>query len=205
MSVMAQRIGSNAGSNPDSVYNKSRPQVYLAGPFTQHLVYEGDPDGLGDPKGSIGPDSRWRRVLQATAQALEAVGWSVFLPHRDVSAWGDREIGPGVVADECLQAVMASDVVVALMAESFGTHVEVGAALGCGVPTVVVRSTSSTESFFASGVASSSWVGELVVSALDELPGAVRSEAFRKALDNATTARRQNVGGMARPLQPSRA
>jgi len=180
---------SDLAHEPRSQYRRRRPRVYLAGPFTQHLVYEADQEGVDAPKGTIGPTSEWRRVLLATAQALEQAGWSVFLPHRDVSAWGDRNIGPGVVAQECLEAVMASDAVIAFMAESFGTHVEVGAALGSGVPTVVVRNTTSTESYFASGVAASSWVGELIVSRLDDLPSAVRNGAFQGALDNASAAR----------------
>jgi len=165
------------------------PRIYIAGPFTQHLSYA-EPSAASDnhvddalePKALIGQDSRWRRTLLAAASALEQRGWSVFLPHRDVSAWGERNITPGDVARECLEAVMASDAVVAFMGESFGTHVEVGAAVGAGIPTVVVRSSTSTESFFASGVASSSFVGELVVAALDDIPQAIDDGGFEEAL-----------------------
>jgi hypothetical protein len=166
------------------------PRIYIAGPFTQHLSYAKDSaasdnhqDDELEPKALIGQDSRWRRTLLAAASALEQLGWTVFLPHRDVSAWGERDITPGDVARECLAAVMASDAVVAFMGESFGTHVEVGAAVGAGIPTVVVRSDTSTESFFASGVASSSFVGELVVDALDDLPRAIGDGGFEKALE----------------------
>lgn len=165
------------------------PRIYIAGPFTQHLSHAKPPTPPNDldsdelePKALIGQDSGWRRTLLAAASALEQRGWSVFLPHRDVSEWGERDITPGDVARECLEAVMASDAVVAFMGESFGTHVEVGAAVGAGIPTVVVRSGTSTESFFASGVASSSFVGELVVDALDDIPQAIDDGDFEKAL-----------------------
>jgi nucleoside 2-deoxyribosyltransferase len=118
----------------------------------------------------------------AAAAVLEQRGWSVFLPHRDVSAWGERDITPGEVAQECLEAVISSDAVIALMGESFGTHVEVGAAVGAGIPTVVVRSDASTESFFASGVASTSFVAELIVDDLDDIPQAIDGGGFEEAL-----------------------
>jgi nucleoside 2-deoxyribosyltransferase len=165
-------------------------RIYLAGPFTQHLSFA-PAIGLGphsDATGSTGAakfESSWRRTLLEAACSLESLGWSVFLPHRDVSAWGEREITPGDVARECLAAVMASDALIAFMGESFGTHVEVGVALGVRIPTVLVRSDESTESYFAGGVASSSLVGELVVRALEELPRVIERGDFDLALDRA--------------------
>jgi hypothetical protein len=176
-------------SEPDE-----RPQIYLAGPYTQHLVFTEasvgpSADLVQPPGGLIGPESAWRQILLATSQALEHLGWSVFLPHRDVSAWGERAISPGTVARECLEAVVGSDVVLAVMGESFGTHVEVGAALAAGIPAVVIRSSSSSESYFASGVAESSWVGELSLEALEQLPHAVGRNIFGLAIRQAQEAR----------------
>jgi nucleoside 2-deoxyribosyltransferase len=171
-------------------------QIYLAGPFTQHLSHADSPEQDGgavasEPgsKALICPDSRWRRTLLAATSSLEDLGWTVFLPHRDVSAWGERDIAAGDVARECLEAVLASDALIAFMGESFGTHVEVGAALGLGIPTVVVRSDASAESYFASGVATSSFVGELIVDALDDIPQAIESGKFHEALDRASAGR----------------
>jgi nucleoside 2-deoxyribosyltransferase len=127
--------------------------------------------------------------LLATTEALERAGWSVFLPHRDVSRWGERHASPGTVAQECLEAVVASDVVVAVMGESFGTHVEVGAALARGIPVVLVRTSTSAESFFALAVAQSPWVGELLVPDLADMPQVVATDAFRAALEHASAAR----------------
>jgi nucleoside 2-deoxyribosyltransferase len=183
-------IDSSASSAKDNV----RRRIYLAGPFTQHLVLSDSPSdapaatGTTASGGVISPESVWRRTLLATSSALERLGWEVFLPHRDVSAWGERDISPGSVARECLEAVVRSDVVVAVMGESFGTHVEVGAALASGIPVVVVRSSSSLESFFACAVAESPWVGELSCSALEELPRVVQSNVFESALEKARAA-----------------
>jgi nucleoside 2-deoxyribosyltransferase len=172
-----------------------RRRIYLAGPFTSHLTSPAGSTGgsntsrtLPYAEGVIDSRSAWRRTLLATTEALERAGWSVFLPHRDVSRWGERDASPGMVARECLQAVVASDVVVAVMGESFGTHVEVGAALARGIPVVLVRTSTSAESFFALAVAQSPWVGELLVPDLADMPQMVASDAFRAALERASTA-----------------
>jgi nucleoside 2-deoxyribosyltransferase len=176
------------------INERTHGRIYLAGPFTAHLTFPGGPDGdlnSGEvpPGGVIAPQSTWRQTLLATAKALEADGWQVFLPHRDVSRWGERDASPGTVARECLEAVVSSDAVVAVMGESFGTHVEVGAALAKGIPVVVVRSSAAAESFFAMAVAQSPWVGELLVPALAEMPRVVATVAFQDALKRAGTAR----------------
>jgi nucleoside 2-deoxyribosyltransferase len=127
---------------------------------------------LTDPaqaaNGVIPHESPWRQLLEDTERALGLAGWSVFLPHREVSRWGSREITPGEVAAECLSAVALSDAVLAILGESFGTHVEVGMALGLGIPTVVVRSKQKTESYFDTGVADSGFVAPLILSDLRE-------------------------------------
>lgn len=171
-------------------------RLYLAGPFTAHLTFpSGSTGGPGtDPAqpqagGIIDSQSAWRRTLLATAGALEEAGWSVFLPHQEVSRWGERDASPGTVAQECLEAVVNSDVVLAVMGESFGTHVEVGAALARGIPVVLIRTSASAESFFALAVAQSPWVGELLVPDLAEMPKVVATDAFRAALAQAGNAR----------------
>ena len=174
---------------------RSKGRIYLAGPFTSHLTFPAnDPsgassDGLPQSGGVIDPQSAWRRTLQATTEALEASDWTVFLPHRDVSWWGEREVSPGVVARECLEAVVASDVVVAVMGESFGTHVEVGVALARGIPVVAVRCNTAAESFFALAVAESPWVGVLSVPTLSDMPKTIATSAFHEALHQARASR----------------
>lgn len=177
--------------------NGRRPKgrIYLAGPFTSHLTFPAsDPSGessdaLPQSGGVINPQSAWRRTLQATTEALEASDWTVFLPHRDVSWWGERNVSPGVVARECLEAVVTSDVVIAVMGESFGTHVEVGAALARGIPVVAVRCDTAAESFFALAVAESPWVGVLSVPTLSDMPKTIATAAFYEALRQARASR----------------
>jgi nucleoside 2-deoxyribosyltransferase len=162
-------------------------RVYLAGPFTE--VAEGG-SFSDDPStsGIIRPESPWRRILEATERVLRKKGWEVFLPHRDVSQWGSREASPGVIARECLQAVLGSDCIIAVMSRSFGTHVEVGTAIGGGIPTIVIEADDENVSFFAQAVAECDFVTSLRMANLRELPEIVAGLDFEDALRTAATA-----------------
>lgn len=164
-------------------------QVYLAGPFTSKTdgpVGDGTDSAAGGTMDVISGNSAWRWALLAAEQTLREAGWSVFLPHRDVSEWGARRIAAGDVVRECLAAVKKSDLVVALLEESFGTHVEVGVALGMGIPVVAVRCQDQAQSYFGGGIGPASLAGELVIPTIKGLADYLQGAEFGRAL---TTAR----------------
>lgn len=165
-------------------------RIYVAGAYTSAVSPAKENNGASTGSahainGVIPDESPWRQLLEDTEKALGLAGWSVFLPHREVSQWGSREVTPGEVAVECLAGVASSDAVLAILGESFGTHVEVGMALGLGIPTVVVRSKQRNESYFGSGVADSGLVAPLTLSDLGDLPSAVASSGFVSAYEQA--------------------
>lgn len=167
-------------------------RIYVAGAYTSAVSAANEADGVSVGSvhainGVIPDESPWRQLLEDTEKELRLAGWSVFLPHKEVSQWGCREITPGEVAAECLAAVASSDAVLAILGESFGTHVEVGMALGLGIPTVVVRSKQKAESYFGSGVADSGFVAPLTLADLRDLPSAVISGEFIAAYEQAMT------------------
>jgi hypothetical protein len=172
-------------------------RVYLAGPFTSKTDRDAagaadatdsvDATGSADVMDVISRRSAWRWALLAAEETLCRAGWSVFLPHRDVSEWGARRITPGDVVRECLSAVKESDVVVALLEESFGTHVEVGVALGMGIPVVVVRCQDQAQSYFGGGIGPASLAGELVIPTVRGLADGLGGSAFERALADART------------------
>jgi hypothetical protein len=153
-------------------------RLYLAGPFTD--VAQPAVSEEGATSGLISPESPWRRILEATERALTRRGWDVFLPHRDVSRWGHRDVAPAQLARECLDAVLGSDCIIAVMARSFGTHVEVGIALGKGIPAVIIEADDESISFFGQAVAGCDMVNSLRLRNLCDLPDTVA----RGALDN---------------------
>lgn len=165
-------------------------RIYLAGAYTS-VASPGADDSNGDRpsqaiNGVIDTKSPWRQLLEETERALESTGWSVFLPHREVSRWGARDVAPADVATECLAAVASSDAVMGILGRSFGTHIEVGMAIGLGIPTVVVRFDGSSESYFGSGVAQSDLVSALVLAEVEDLPAAIYSGRFEAAYVRAT-------------------
>jgi hypothetical protein len=136
----------------------------------------------------ISNTSVWRRALLAAERTLHDAGWSVFLPHRDVSAWGARRITAAEVVRECLDAVRKSDLVVALLEESFGTHVEVGMALGMGIPVVAVQCQDQGQSYFGGGIGPSTLAGELVIPTITRFAEFLYGAAFDDALASARAA-----------------
>jgi nucleoside 2-deoxyribosyltransferase len=173
--------GNPMAENPSS-------RVYLAGPFTSKTD-QAVADTIGDVNAMdvISGNSTWRWALLAAEATLREAGWSVFLPHRDVSQWGARRITAGDVVRECLAAVRESDLVIALLEESFGTHVEVGVALGMGIPVVSVRCQDQSQSYFGGGIGPAALAGELVVPTVRQLPDYLVGDAFNQALANART------------------
>lgn len=172
-----------------------RPRIYLAGPFTATAIEDDAPSGerlFSIPQLVIPVDSTWRLTLERTARALAIEGFQVCLPHRDISAWGAGASSPRAVTDACLRAVAECDIVLAILGRSFGTHIEVGAAVGLGRPVVMVAEAHDPPSFVGGGVSAAGFAAQLQVATLDELPKLVRTGAFREAVAIAERARRLN-------------
>ncbi|MDB5438334.1 MAG: deoxynucleoside kinase [Caulobacteraceae bacterium] len=130
-------------------------QVYLAAPFTARARTRGGPGArnLFDTEGL--PDqipTSYRRRLTGLAQAIEGHGHEVLLPHRDINRWGKRSLPGSEVARRCLAAVADADCFVGLIAESFGSHAELGYALGLGKPSLILVSSGDATSFFGQGM-----------------------------------------------------
>lgn len=134
-------------------------RVYLAAPFTARATMKArvsPNDGyLFDGDGSTEDiPVAYRRRLTALARAIESHGHEVMLPHRDINRWGKRSLPTSEVARRCLTEVAEADCFIGLIAESFGSHAELGYALGLGKPSLILISSSDPTSFFGRGMAS---------------------------------------------------
>jgi deoxyadenosine/deoxycytidine kinase len=144
-------------------------QVYLAAPFTAHAkpreVAREDYLFAGD--GALeGIPQAYRRRLAGLARAIEAHGHEVLLPHRDINRWGKRSLPASEVAKRCLDAVADADCFVGMIAESFGSHAELGYALALRKPTLILLSARNTTSFFGQGMAAHSGASVLSASSV---------------------------------------
>ena len=174
----------------------SAPIAYLAAPFTAVASAVSRPSDdarprlldVDEPHGVL-PEGPYRDALAAAASALEARGFRALLPHRDINAWGRRRMRPGQVANECLAGVRRADVVVAVLGTSFGVHAEVAAALGWGMPVVLVVVEEWDESFFATALRESGLFGIMTIRSISELSQAIASERFDDELQRAVRLR----------------
>ena len=154
-------------------------QVYLAAPYTgratrREFASKGGALFSGEEYAESIPRS-YRVQLTALANAIEAHGHKVLLPHRDINRWGSRALAPSEVASRCLAAVAASDCFIGLIAESFGSHAEMGYALGLGKPVLVLSSESDATSFFGSGIAAMPKVAVIAASSTWKLAEQLRA------------------------------
>jgi deoxyadenosine/deoxycytidine kinase len=141
--------------------------VYTAAPFTStatRVEVAENTAGLSLPSSNsverIGRGA-YRRFLLQLANAVESHGYTAVLPHRDINRWGARRMSPGDVALRCLDAVRRSDFFVGLVGQSHGSHVELGVALECRLPIVILELPEFPLSFFAKGICESGWASSI--------------------------------------------
>jgi deoxyadenosine/deoxycytidine kinase len=143
---------------------KRKPVVYIAAPFTgkaplasqtparkpaepemAELLWETSP-----PHGVLDPE--YRGYLEWIEQIVRSCNCETFIPHRDINGWGENELTAEQVAEACTSHVFASDIMVAFPATSFGTHYEIGLAIGYGIPTLLLLPNEETTSFIMEGL-----------------------------------------------------
>ncbi len=102
------------------------------------------------PHGVLGED--YRRYLESIERVLRKCGCETFIPHRDINGWGESELTAKAVAKLCTAHVFSSDLLVAIPGSSFGTHYEVGIAVGYGIPVVLLLPSNEPSSFIVDGL-----------------------------------------------------
>lgn len=154
-------------------------KLYLAAPFTARAQKRNlavpNRQTLFDGEESIESIPRsYRRTLSGLASAFEDHGYEVLLPHRDINRWGRRALPATEVADRCLDAIAACDYFVGLIGESFGSHVEMGMALGMDKPALLLVPDNVPISFFGAGVTGTGRVRVLKGRGLSEIIKKIR-------------------------------
>ena len=128
--------------------------IYLAAPFTDRAskraisakgaarLFSGEEYVESIPR-------HYRNQLLAMARAIESHGHDVLLPHRDINRWGSRTLPASQIASRCLAAIEGADAYIGLVGHSFGSHAELGYALGMGKPCIILIAQSLPTSFLA--------------------------------------------------------
>lgn len=166
------------------------PRVYLAAPYTARA--EARVASSGEVVADQLPTGDYRSALTRMAKAIERCGATVVLPHRDISRWGACDLTPGEIATRCTEQVRTCDVLVALLATSFGTHVEVGVALGARIPVIALLPSDTETSFFASCLADSELVHTVEAEREAALPDLLTDDRFARAMRSAISKRQRS-------------
>ncbi len=151
----------------------SRPlRIYLAAPFTSaastNVVPRFDDwdNGSNPTSTAIIPRGKYRRTLLSIVSALRGHGYDVILPHRDINKWGLNNLSHKDVAERCIDAVRSADAFVGLIGNSYGAHVELGVAIGAGLPSLIVLTDDADISFFGKAVSQCKYVQHIKMGSL---------------------------------------
>lgn len=134
------------------------PVTYLAAPFSGKDIDQVEP-GLqrylfeNPPGHGVIPRYGFRNGLLGIERALNELGFSVLLPHRDVNEWGRKHLTPEEAMKECTHHVSTCDLFVGVLGNSCGAHYEFGVASTFGKPCILIEVEEITSSFLAGGVA----------------------------------------------------
>lgn len=130
------------------------PSAYLAAPFTAVASPQSQlpSDLFLDPHahGTI-PLGGLRQALLDLERVLLQVGINCLIPHRDVNNWGNSSLLSSDVVRLCTTHVSRCDLFVGILAQSHGSHYELGIARGLSKPSIIVHCEELDESFIASG------------------------------------------------------
>jgi deoxyadenosine/deoxycytidine kinase len=173
---------SSALSRP-SLFRKK--MIYLAAPFTNRAskrnisvrggasLFSGDEFVESIPR-------HYRNQLLALARAIERHGFDVLLPHRDINRWGSRALPASQIASRCLTAIESADAYIGLIGNSFGSHTELGYALGMRKPCIILLTDSLPTTFFGLGMAT---MGSVPTIKAQSLPKLIAGLKMRNPMD----------------------
>ncbi len=171
------------------------PSIYIAAPFTA-IARDRQADGSAAGRSTgdlldvphhhgVIPAGAYRRALNRISRALKRKGYHAVLPHRDVNEWGMRSLTPAEVGADCERLVAECDLFLGILGVSYGSHVELGMAIGLGKPCVVIAFRNEEQTFIARAIRDSELAVGVELDGLDDVPDWIRSSRFGEALDQA--------------------
>lgn len=90
--------------------------------------------------------------LDAIESVLKELGFSTFLPHRDIHQWGKIYIKPEDVMKQTFEAIRECDLFVTCPEYSKGPNVELGMAVALGKKSIIIQNENETLSLVHAGL-----------------------------------------------------
>lgn len=97
-------------------------KAYITAPYTGKSVIK-----HGQVYGEI-KDQAYKNFLETIEAIVRNLGFSTFLPHRDIHKWGVVYIDPKEVYEKVMEAMKSADIVIAYPEASTGAKVDIGLA-----------------------------------------------------------------------------
>ncbi len=149
----------NASIFPNDIFSVKKKTIYLAAPFTEFATIE--PVQNNDNQLTVVMDQRrdynilpdnYQRLLKKIKRLLSSDGqYEVILPHKDENNWGKTYISNTQIVDAMINNMKNSDLLVAIVSNSIGVHMELAMMSVQNKPMIVVVLDDLTSGFYAEG------------------------------------------------------
>jgi len=155
------KVIQNPNSNifPDDIFSIKKKTIYLAAPFTEFATIE-PVQNNGDQLTievnqqrdyNILPNN-YQRLLRKLKKLLSDNGeYEVILPHKDENDWGKTYISNTQIVEAMINNMKNSDLLVAVVSNSVGVHMEVAMMSIQNKPMILVIVDDLTSGFYADG------------------------------------------------------
>lgn len=149
----------NSDMFPDDIFSIKKKTIYLAAPFTEFATIEpiqnnGDQltiEANQQRDYNVLPDN-YQRLLRKIKNLLSANGqYDVILPHKDENDWGKTYISNTQIVEAMINNMKNSDLLVAVVSDSVGVHMEVAMMSIQNKPMILVIVDDLTSGFYADG------------------------------------------------------
>lgn len=143
----------------DSTFRLKKKRIYLAAPFTEFATDMPKTDETNQLFDDMytGRDYniipiKYQKFLNKIKKLLSCDGeFDVILPHKEENNWGKSYITNGQIIDAMLNNMKKSDLIVAIISNSIGVHMELAMMAIQNKPMILIIVDNLTKGFYAKG------------------------------------------------------
>lgn len=122
-------------------------KAYIAAPFTEKSIIKGKGHVYGEIK-----ETSFINFLNSIESVLRELGFSTFLPHRDIHQWGKVYIEPEIVMQQVFKEIKQCELFVTCPEYSKGPNVELGMAIALKKKSIIIQNENEKLSLVHSGL-----------------------------------------------------
>lgn len=144
---------------PDDLFQEKKKQIYLAAPFTEFATSKQNQDNDDQLNMNVNEKrayhilpEEYQRFLKRIRKLVSCNGeFDVLLPHQEENNWGKTYIPNTKVIEAMLENMKNADLLVAIISNSIGVHMEMAMMSIQSKPMVLIILDELTTGFFSDG------------------------------------------------------